>query len=186
MNKKRRRPRASRKFIAASMCVLIGVAAASAFLVIRSRNANSPQGQAKWNSISNVRIDFSTMVTNREFTVGSEGDPVKAELGLKEMYFHENDFVLPFKGRVSCSAGTADCSMEIRAPVRFEQGRVYAGELRPATFASHGLDLGADEKFVAATLFGMVKGKIEILPLEVDREFKAIHSINNDFIEFEK
>ena len=100
MNKKRRRTKASRRFIVASICVLIGVVAASAFLVIRSRNANSPQGQARWNSISNVRIDFSTMVTNRKFTVGSEGDQVKAELGLKEMYFHENDFVLPFKGRV--------------------------------------------------------------------------------------
>ena len=58
--------------------------------------------------------------------------------------------------------------------------------MRPGAFASYGTDLGEDEKFVAATLFGMVKDKIEIAPLEVDREFKAIHSINNDFIEFEK
>lgn len=126
------------------------------------------------------------MVTNRIISVGAEGDPVKADLSMKEMYFNEGDFVLPFNGRVSCSKGTADCSIEVRAPVRFETGRIYAGELRLGSFASHCLDLGQDEKFVAATLFAMAKGKIEILPLEVDRDFKAIHSINNDFIEFEK
>lgn len=184
MNKKR--IRVLRRFIAVSTCILVGVAATSVFLVIRTWNANSSQGQVKSHNISNVRIDFSAMVTNRNFTVGSEGDPVRAELTLKEMYFHENDFVLPLKGRVLCSTGITDCSMEIRAPVRFEQGSVYAGELRPAAFVSHGLDLGTDENFVAATLFEMVKGKIDILPLEVDGEFKAIHSINNDFIEFEK
>ncbi len=186
MNEKKRKTRASRKFMVVSICVLVGVAVTSAILTIRARNADSSKGQAKWSSISNVRVDFGAMVTNRIFSVGLEGDPVKAELVMKEMYFHEKDFVLPFRGRVSCSRGTAYCSMEVRAPVRFERGRIYAGELRPGAFASYGTDLGEDEKFVAATLFGMVKDKIEIAPLEVDREFKAIHSINNDFIEFEK
>ena len=186
MNKKKKRTRASRKFVAASICVLVATATASVILAIRARSENSSLRQAKWNSISNVHIDFNKMVTNRNFTVGSEGDPVRAELALKEMYFHENDFVLPLRGRMSCSAGSTDCSMDVRAPVRFDQGRVYAGELRPASFAAHELDLGTDEKFVAATLFSMVKSRIEILPLEVDKEFKAVHSINNDFIEFEK
>ena len=184
--KKQSRTKVSRIFIASSICVIVGAAAAFVFLALWARNTELSKEQAKWSSISNVWVDFGSMVTNRSFSVGSEGDPVKAELAVREMYFHENDVVIPLKGRLSCSRGTTDCSMEIRAPVRFEQGKIYAGEMRPAAFASHGLDLGTDEKFVAATLFGMVKGKIDILPLEVDREFKAIHSINNDFIEFEK
>lgn len=184
--KKRIRTRASRTFIAVSVCIVGIVVVASLFLISRAGRNSSFQKQATWNSISSVRVDFGAMVTNRSISVGMEGDPVKAELTVREMYFNENDFVLPFNGRVSCSKGTTDCSIEVRAPVRFETGRIYAGELRLGSFASHGLDLGQDEKFVAATLFAMAKGKVEILPLEVDRDFKAIHSINNDFIEFEK
>lgn len=183
---KRIRTRASRTYIAVSVCIIAVVTAASLYLMSKAGRSDSSQSQATWNSISSVRVDFGAMVTNRIITVGMEGDPVKAELSMKEMYFNENDFVLPFNGRVSCSKGTTDCSIEVRAPVRFETGRIYAGELRLGSFASHGLDLWQDEKFVAATLFAMVKGKIEIRPLEVDRDFKAIHSINNDFIEFEK
>ena len=184
--KKRRRTRASRTFIAVSVCIVAAVAAASLYLISRAGRTGSSQPQATWNSISSVRVDFGAMVTNRNIAVGAEGDPVKAELSMKEMYFNENDFVLPFDGRMSCSKGTTDCSIEVRAPVRFETGRIYAGELRLGAFASHGLDLGQDEKFVAATLFAMVKGRIEIMPLDLDANFNAIHSINNDFVEFEK
>ena len=183
---KKRQTRASRTFIAVSVCIVATVVAASLFLILRSGRFGSSQPQATWSSISSVRIDFDAMVTNRNITVGSEVDPVKAELSMKEMYFNESDFVLPFNGRVSCSKGMANCSIEIRAPVRFEKGRIYAGELKLGAFVSHDLDLGQDEKFVAATLFTMAKSKLEILPLEVDRDFIAIHSINNDFIEFEK
>ena len=187
MNEKKTKTTQTRTLIlAASTCVLVCVVAASIILGIRVRNGKLSHGQATWNSISNVHVDFSAMVTNHIFLVGGEGEAVQACLTLKEMYFHENDFVLPFRGRVSCSKGTADCSMEARAPVRFEQGKVYAGELRPSAFASHGLDLGTDEKFVAATLFMRIKEKIDILPLKVDNDFKAIHAIYNDFIEFEK
>ena len=58
--------------------------------------------------------------------------------------------------------------------------------MKLGTFAPHGIELGQDKKYVAAMLFEMVKSKLDILPFEVDRDFKAIHSINNDFIEFEK
>lgn len=175
-----------RTLLAVSVCILVAVVAASAYLIARGRNDDSEHVKATWSSISNVRVDFSSLVTNRNYNVGSAADPVKAELLLKEMYFHENDFVLPFTGRVSCSKGKFDCSMEIRAAVRFEPGEVNAGALRLGAFRSHGHNLGADEKFVAATLFGMVKDRIEIRSLEVDKAFKAVHSINNDFIEFEK
>lgn len=175
-----------RTLLAVSVCILVAVAAASAYLIARDRNVDPWLVKATWSSISNVRVDFSSLVTNRNYNVGSAADPVKAELLLKEMYFHENDFVLPFTGRVSCSKGKFDCSMEIRAAVRFEPGEVNAGALRLGAFRSHGHNLGADEKFIAATLFGMVKDRIEIRSLEVDKAFKAVHSINNDFIEFEK
>lgn len=181
--KKRRQTRVSRTFIAVSVCIVVAVAIASLYL---KSKAGHTSPQAKWESISSVRIDFDAMVTNRNITVGAEGDPVKAELSMKEMYLNEDDFVLPFNGRVSCLRGRTDCSLEVRAPVRFEPGRVYAGQLRLGAFASHGLDLGEDEKFIVATLFAGLKGCVEILPLEVDRKFKAIHAISNDFIEFEK
>jgi len=184
--KKRRQTKASRTFIAVSVCIVATVVAASLFMILRAGRGESSQPQATWSSISSVRIDFDAMVTNRNITVGAEVDPVMAELSMKEMYFNENDFVLPFNGRVSCSKGTANCSIEVRAPVCFEKGRIHAGELKLGAFVSHDFDLGQDEKFVAATLFAMIKGKIEILPLEVDRDFKAVHAINNDFIEFEK
>lgn len=166
-----------RTLLAVSVCILVAVAAASAYLIARDRNVDPWLVKATWSSISNVRVDFSSLVTNRNYNVGSAADPVKAELLLKEMYFHENDFVLPFTGRVSCSKGKFDCSMEIRAAVRFEPGEVNAGALRLGAFRSHGHNLGADEKFIAATLFGMVKDRIEIRSLEVDKAFKAVHSI---------
>lgn len=175
-----------RTLLAVPVCILVAVVTASVYLIARDRNVDSGLVKATWSSISNVRVDFGSLVTNRNYNVGSAAAPVKAELMLKEMYFHENDFVLPFSGRVSCSEGTFDCSMEIRAAVRFVPGKVNAGDLRLGAFSSHGCNLGTDEKFVAATLFGMVKDRIEIRSLEVDKAFKAIHSINNDFIEFEK
>lgn len=168
------------------VCVIVGVVVLSAILAIWAWNARMPQRKPPWNSISNVLVDFSEMVTNRVFAVGADGDAVKADLRLKDMYFFENDFVFSLVGKVSCSRGTADCSMDVRAPVRFEQGKIFAGEMRLVAFAPRGLDLGEDEKFVAATLFEKVKGKIDVTPLKVDDEYKAIHSINNDFIEFEK
>lgn len=181
--KKRKR----RLILAVSACALVAVTAVLASLIMRNGlNVGSRQATATWSSISNVRVDFGALVTNRDFNVGSASDPVKAEMSLKEMYFHDNDFVLPLAGRMSCSRGTFDCSLVIRAAVGFEPGKVYAGNLRLGEFSSHGHDLGVDEKFLAATLFRMVADKITIRHLGVDRAFKAIHSINNDFIEFEK
>ena len=184
--KKWRRTRASRTLIVFSISIGIVATAASAYLISRQSRENTTLRQATWNSISSARIDFGAMVTNRSYSVGAPGDPVSAELALKEMYFHENEFILPFNGRVSCSKGTGGCTMEIKAPVLFERGKIYAGELKLGTFTSQGIELGQDKKYVAAMLFEMVKSKLDILPFEVDRDFKAIHSINNDFIEFEK
>ena len=184
--KKWRRTRASRTFIVFSVAIGIAATALSVYLISRPRRENATLRQATWHSISSARIDFGAMVTNRSYSVGSVGDPVSARLVLNEIYFHDNDFIFPFSGRVSCPRGVGDCSLEIRASVRFENGRIYAGELKLGTFAPHGIELGQDKKYVAAMLFEMVKSKLDILPFEVDRDFKAIHSINNDFIEFEK
>lgn len=175
-----------RTLATAVICLLLAIAASSIYFVMRNRDAASERANAEWNSITSVRIDFRALVTNRVIAVGSAADAVKAHLQLREMYFHEGDFVLPFTGHVTWPKGAFDCSLQIRAPVRFEQGRVFAGEFRLGLFRPHDHALGADEKFVAATLFGMVKDRIEIQTLEVDRAFKAVHSIYNDFIEFEK
>lgn len=175
------------KIKAKPMPITVAVCAFVAMVMVLIYLTSSvSQRSAKWSSISSVRVDFNLMVTNRVFILETKGDAVKAELQLKEMYFYENDFVFPFRGRLSCSKGTTDCSMEVRAPVRFEPGEVYAGDLQLSAFTSHGLDLGTDKEFVAATLFMRVKEKLDILPFKVDKDFKAIHAIYNDFIEFEK
>ena len=102
--KKRKRTRASRNLIAVSVCIFAAVIAASLYLISKAGNTNSSQSQATWNSISSVRVDFGAMVTNRSITIGSKGDPVTAVLSMKEMYFNDGDFVLPFNGRISYSA----------------------------------------------------------------------------------
>ena len=175
-----------RKTVIISASILIAAAVVGAYLIISGLGERLPKAEATWNSISSVRVNFSKLVTNRNFTVGAESDIVNGDLVLREPYFNENDFVLPFKGRVKCEKDVFDCSLDVRAPVRFKIGEVYAGELRLGGFSTYDFNLGANEKFVAATLFGLIKDRIVIQKLGVDKDFKAIHRINNDFIEFEK
>lgn len=173
------------KPVIVSVCILVAVAV-GVFLIASRRGKGAQSTVATWSSLSSVRVDIGKLVTNRNFKVVADSNIVKGDLTLQSMYFNGGDFVLPLKGRATYEDKVFDCYLELRAPVRFKVGMIYAGELRLDRFTAYDIDLAKTEKFVSASLFGALKDKVEVLPLAVDKDFKAIHRINNDFIEFEK
>lgn len=175
-----------RKTVFVSVCILVAVVVAGVCLIASLSGNGSQPNDATWSSLSSVRVDIGKLVTNRNFSVAADSNLVKADLTLQGMYFNEGDFVLPLKGRATYEKEAFDCYLELRAPVRFKVGEIYAGEMRLGRFAAYDINLANAEKFVSASLFGALKQKVEVLPLAVDKGFKAIHRINNDFIEFEK
>ena len=174
------------KTVFVSVCILIAVVVTGVCLIASLGGKGSQSADVTWSSLSSVRVDIGRLVTNRNFSVAADSNLVKADLTLQGPYFNGDEFVLPLKGRATYEKKAFDCRLELRAPVRFKVGEIYAGELRLGRFSAYDIDLAKAEKFVSASLFGELKDKVVISPLAVDKDFKAIHRINNDFIEFEK